>query len=123
MCPMNRPGTRSTSATSRKGQTSGRSRLMGDSRRAGDGMAGKSSKYTERTKLMAVSVTIQPAFSPGSPAPLFEKRLLPQTGYDVLADGKRFVILDRPTGEPPLSIHVVHNWFEEFRGQQREQTK
>ena len=31
------------------------------------------------------------------------------------ADGKRFVTLDR-INEQPLLIHVVHNWFEEFRG-------
>ena len=30
-----------------------------------------------------------------------------------------FVILDRPGGEQPLSIHVVHNWFEEFRNRTR----
>ena len=37
------------------------------------------------------------------------------TQYDVSADGKRFVTLDR-MNEQPLLIHVVHNWFEEFRG-------
>ena len=31
------------------------------------------------------------------------------------ADGKRFVILDR-INERSLLIHVVNNWFEEFRG-------
>ncbi len=55
-------------------------------------------------------------------APLFEKRSL-QSQYDVSADGKRFVIRERLTSEPPLAIHVVHNWFEEFRGRQREQTQ
>jgi hypothetical protein len=49
---------------------------------------------------------------------LFEHRQLQQTGYDVAPDGKRFIVLEPPAGEPPLSIHVVHNWFEEFRGQQ-----
>lgn len=39
-----------------------------------------------------------------------------QFGYDVSADGKRFVMLEKPAVEPPLAIHVVHNWFEEFRG-------
>jgi Tol biopolymer transport system component len=79
--------------------------------------------YVELRKLMAVGVARRPAFSPGAPAPLFEKRSVQSLQYDVAPDGKRFVILDRPIGEPPLSIHVVHNWFEEFRGQQREQTK
>ena len=39
--------------------------------------------------------------------------------YDLAADGKRFIVLEKATGEPPLAIHVVHNWFEEFRGQHR----
>ena len=73
---------------------------------------------------MAVNVTTEPAFSPRPLARLFERRsvrsLFPQ--YNVSADGKRFVILDRVTGEPRLSIHVVHNWFEEFHGREREQT-
>ena len=83
---------------------------------------GKEIFYVEGRKLMAASVTTRPAFSPGAPALLFENRQLQQSGYDVSADGKRFVVLDRPAGEPPLSIHVVHNWFEEFRGHQRGQT-
>jgi serine/threonine protein kinase len=82
---------------------------------------GKEIFYVEEDRLMAASVTTRPAFSYGTPARLFERRyffnLYPQ--YDVSADGKRFVILDKPAGEPPLSIHVVHNWFEEFRSQQR----
>jgi Tol biopolymer transport system component len=76
--------------------------------------------YAERRKLMAVSVSTRPAFSPRAPEPLFEKRSLQSMDaqYDVSANGQRFIILDRPPGEQPLSIHVVHNWFEEFRGQQ-----
>lgn len=79
--------------------------------------------YVEQGKLMAVGVTTRPAFSTGTPASLFEKRSL-QSGnprYDVSPSGKEFIILDRPTNEPPLLIHVVYNWFEEFRS--REQTK
>ena len=68
---------------------------------------------------MAVSVAAQPGFSPGAPAPSFENGTLgsftPQ--YDVAADGKRFVVLERVV-TPPLAIHVVHNWFEEFRRRQ-----
>jgi Tol biopolymer transport system component len=75
-----------------------------------------------RAQLMAVPVATKPDFSPGRPAPLFQKRYLPaQLGglypqYDVSADGKRFVVLDRPAVEPQISIHVVQNWYEEFRG-------
>ena len=79
--------------------------------------------YLEGPKLMAVSVAMRPAFSPGAPAALFDKRPVQFSQYDVSSDGKRFVVLERPTGEPPLASHVVHNWFEEFRAQQREQGK
>jgi hypothetical protein len=84
---------------------------------------GKELFYTERNKLMAVSVVTQPTFSAGTPALLFEKRALggsfnPQ--YDVAADGKRFIVRDRLVREQPLAIHVAHNWFEEFRRRERE---
>ncbi len=76
--------------------------------------------YTEGNKLMAVPVTTQPRFSPGTPAPLFENDTLqsfnPQ--YDVAADGKRFIVRERLVSEKPLAIHVVNNWFEEFRRRQ-----
>jgi len=80
---------------------------------------GREILYVERSRLMAVSVTSRPALAFGAPARLFERTTLRNQfpEYDVSADGKRFVILDKPAGEPPLSIHVVHNWFEEFRGQ------
>ncbi len=76
---------------------------------------GKEIFYLEQRRLMAVSVAARPKFSPGAPAKLFESPLL-SIGYDVSADGSRFVVPIRPPSEPPLSIHVVHNWFEEFRG-------
>jgi Tol biopolymer transport system component len=78
------------------------------------GRNGKEIFYIEQCKLMEVSVTTQPVFSPGRAAVLFEKRSLQGLNYDVSADGKRFVILDRLL-EQPLLIHVVHNWFDEFR--------
>jgi eukaryotic-like serine/threonine-protein kinase len=77
---------------------------------------GREMFYTEGRKLMAVSVSQGPAFVPGPPAVLFEKPQLRSIPYDVAPDGKRFVILDTLAGEPPLAVHVVHNWFEEFRG-------
>jgi hypothetical protein len=80
---------------------------------------GKEIYYVERLRrLMAVPVRAQPDFSPGPPAALFEKSSLRNfyPEYDVSADGKRFVLRERPPGEPPLAIHVVHSWFEEFRG-------
>jgi Tol biopolymer transport system component len=85
---------------------------------------GKEIFYVAQSSLMAASVTTGPYFSAAAPVRLFEKRYLRRAAsggvnlnpqYDVSADGRRFVILDRPGGEQPLSIHVVHNWFEEFR--------
>jgi serine/threonine protein kinase/Tol biopolymer transport system component len=73
--------------------------------------------YVEGRKLMSVGVSTRPGFVPGAPVTLFERRMFQATGYDAAPDGKRFILLDRLEGEPPLSIHVVHNWFEEFRGQ------
>jgi Tol biopolymer transport system component len=76
--------------------------------------------YVQEDRLMAVSVATHPKFSPGVPVSLFESRLL-QLGYDVSPDGKRFVVLVRPKNEPPISIHIVDNWFTEL--QQRVPTR
>ncbi len=73
---------------------------------------GKEIYYTEGRKLMAVPMN---GFKPGAPVTLFEKRGVGPLQYDVAPDG-RFLILEKPAGEAPLAIHVVHNWFEEFRG-------
>ena len=40
--------------------------------------------------------------------------------YDVTADGKRFIVRERLVNEKPLAIHVVNNWFEEFRRRPQE---
>ena len=82
---------------------------------------GKEIFYLEQAKLMAVSVTTQPALTSGTPVLLFARPGLQQLGYDVSADGKRIVVLEKPADDPTLAVHVVHNWFEEFRGQQRKQ--
>jgi serine/threonine protein kinase/Tol biopolymer transport system component len=79
---------------------------------------GKEIFYIAKGKLMAAPLTMHPTFSPGTPTVLFEQRSLASLypEYDVSADGKRFVVRERPENEPPLAVHVVHNWFEEFRG-------
>jgi hypothetical protein len=66
---------------------------------------------------MAVPVTPQPAFSFGAAVPLFSRRTLASglLEYDVAPDGKRFVVREGPVDAHPLAIHVVNNWFEEFR--------
>jgi hypothetical protein len=77
---------------------------------------GKELFQVERKKLMAVGVTAQPGFSPGTPAPLFGNSTL---GYgsqcDVTANGKRFIVREKPVSGKPLAIHVAQTWSEEFR--------
>jgi eukaryotic-like serine/threonine-protein kinase len=70
--------------------------------------------YMESGRLMSLAVATRPVFAPAAPAPLFARRGV--QFYDVAPDGKRFVVLETPADEPPLSLHVIHNWFEEFRG-------
>jgi Tol biopolymer transport system component len=79
---------------------------------------GKEIFYVERSKMMAVSVALKPEFTPGRPSMLFEDESLRSPQYDVAPDGKRFVVVERLDNQPPLSIHVAHNWFEDFRGAQ-----
>jgi Tol biopolymer transport system component len=80
------------------------------------GRDGKEIFYVEGRSLMSVSVTSRPALSLGMPVRLFEQRSVQTLQYDVAPDSKRFIILDRPANQAPLSVHVVHNWFEDFRG-------
>ena len=81
---------------------------------------------TPRRTLVAVSVTLTPSFSVGSAARLFEHLLFRNIiapNYDVSADGHRFVTVERlEDTEPrqPPKIHVVENWYEEFRGRKQE---
>ena len=82
--------------------------------------SGKEIFYVGGRRLFSVAVQTKPAFSAAAPVPLFEFHAL-STLYDVSPDSKRFVILDRPADEPPLSIHVMHNWFEDFRGRAQAQ--
>jgi hypothetical protein len=89
---------------------------------------GREILFVENRAILSVPVSTHPAFSPGPPARLFERRYFrfefppaesfyPQ--YDVSADGKRFYVLNEPARDRPLSIHVVHNWFTEFADGQR----
>jgi serine/threonine-protein kinase len=75
--------------------------------------------FVEGQQLMAVAVTTRPTFSMHTASPLFSKPTLrsfnPQ--YDVTADRQRFILRERPADERPLAVHVVHEWFEEFRDQ------
>ncbi|OFW19810.1 MAG: hypothetical protein A3H97_14920 [Acidobacteria bacterium RIFCSPLOWO2_02_FULL_65_29] len=72
--------------------------------------------------LMAVPTTMKPSFTPGRPQPLFRfsgrfRASGNASAYDVLGDGKRFVMVTEPTTPPsePRQINVVQNWFEELK--------
>ena len=87
---------------------------------------GKELFYVEGDALMAVEVTTSPAFAAVSTTPLFSDTHLFAPGgfvpvsYDVSAHG-RFVLVDEAESEEaiPPSIHVVENWYEEFRDREQ----
>jgi eukaryotic-like serine/threonine-protein kinase len=71
-------------------------------------------------RVMAVPVTTAPAFAIGTPRLLFEGPFRidgPFRGYDVTADGQRFLMV-RAIERPPERVSqmvFVQNWFEELR--------
>ncbi len=87
---------------------------------------GKELFYVEGDTLTAVEVTTSSVFAAVSTTPLFSDPHLSASSfarvtYDVSADG-RFVLMDSAESadaEPP-SIHVVENWYEEFRDREQD---
>jgi serine/threonine-protein kinase len=82
--------------------------------------AGRELFYRDGNRMMAATVTLQPAFSADKPAVLFAGPWLPTSrtlrNYDVSQDGQRFLMLkaiDEDQG--PRQIVVVQNWFEELK--------
>ena len=83
--------------------------------------------YVEGQTLVAVPVTSGASFSVGSATRLFDHPSLSRGGYfapyDVSVGGRRFILPEVQkasvdAGEP--SIHVVQNWYEEFRDRQQD---
>ena len=74
---------------------------------------------------MTVAAATNPSFTSGAVTRLFQDAILFGTTvprYDVSADGHRFV-LPEPVADPeekPPSIHIVENWYEEFRDRARD---
>src|SRR5262249_59640088 len=68
------------------------------------------------SQLMAVSVASRPTLAVGTPVALFDldpsrpNGLTAEPGYDVTADGKRF-LLSRSTGGGERRAIVVENWM------------
>ena len=71
-------------------------------------------------RMMAVSVAAGTVFTAGLPRALFEGRFTIQTttgGYDVTADGQRFLMV-QPKDRPPVrttQMIYVQNWLDELR--------
>ena len=82
--------------------------------------------FIEGETLTAVAVSTVGEFSVGSPKPLFRLPALPgmviEYQYDVSADGQRFVVVkdveDEQANRP--SVHIVLNWYEEFRDREQD---
>ena len=75
--------------------------------------------------LMAVEVSTSPSFTTGATTRLFQQPDLRATAeyrYDVSADGQRFVLVETIESEEAKvpSIHVVENWFAEFRNREQD---
>ncbi len=83
---------------------------------------GKELFYVEGATLVTVAVATNARFSAGEATRLFSALSL-QFGnypnYDVSPDGRRFVLVENADVEPPR-IHVVQNWFEEFRNREQD---
>jgi len=72
---------------------------------------------TADNKIMAAEVKAEgPSFSIGAVNPLFETRVYRSIfgGFDVTADGKRFIICYEP-GQPNVAIALVQNWNAELK--------
>ena len=78
--------------------------------------------YLEEGKTMvAVPVSTEPSFSAGKARRLFDlvqplNANVPQ--YDVSADRERFLVVTEGEGTAESNIHVVENWYEDFRDQE-----
>jgi Tol biopolymer transport system component len=76
--------------------------------------------YRAGSKMMAVEVTSQPAFTASKPKLIFETvgnyiDISAGADYDVSADGQRFVMVKEDEQAAPTQINVVLNWFEELK--------
>ena len=83
---------------------------------------GKELFYVEGDTLVAVAVGTTPGFSAGEAERLFSEFSLQRgsyPNYDVSPDGQRFVTVESVENATP-AIHVVQNWFEEFRGRKQD---
>jgi serine/threonine protein kinase len=76
--------------------------------------------YRNGDKMMVVTVSTNPDFSPAAPVLLFEGRYdvdplgNDTRNYDVTPDGQRFLMIRRDD-DPERQLNVVLNWFQELK--------
>ena len=63
---------------------------------------------------MSVAVGSSPRFTAGKPVALLER---PGRAwrFDVGADPRSFIVVERDPAAPPIGVSVVLNWFDELR--------
>ena len=77
--------------------------------------------YRRGNTMIAVSVSTSPVFRIGESRPLFEGAFAQRdnaANYDVLPDGKRFIMLQDQDSIGSAQLHVVLNWRREEQRQQ-----
>ena len=88
------------------------------------GRDGQELFYVSGDKLISVPVTLDANFSAKSPVSLFQDQFLAAGGfappYDVSANGRSFLVRELIEEAREPVIRVVQNWYEEFRGRDRE---
>ena len=67
---------------------------------------------------MATRVNTTPSFTFSEPSLVAEAKALVRQ-FDASADGSRILIWEKTGPDSPLTIHIAHNWFEEFRNRAR----
>ncbi len=85
------------------------------------GRNGRELFYAEAGALVVVPVRTTPEFAAGAATRLFSHAAFTsqtEPNYDVSADGQRILLPERVGGRERM-IHVVQNWFAEFRDRQR----
>ena len=83
-------------------------------------IAGRPGQEPLDVEILAVRVTTQPALAFGKPRALFKGPYQmndPARGYDVTADGQRFVMIQGRERPPDVitQLRVVQNWHEELK--------
>ena len=74
--------------------------------------------YRRGDQVIAVAVQDGPEFTVGTSRVLFEGPYEVVEGarnYDIMPDGKRFVMVRSDMGDVPERFHVVSNWFQELQ--------